>query len=93
LWFLTKIGFNIAMTQAQAKFKKGDIVSWQWGRYRAYGHVAEIIPHNVTKTIKGTRVTRNGTPQDPAYVLIQEKGNEVLKSQSELCIEAVSSPY
>lgn len=86
-WLIIK-----GMAQSHAKFKKGDIVSWKWGRYRAYGHVAEIFTHSVTRTIKGARVTRNGTPQEPAYMLVQEKGNEVLKSQSELSIEAVTAP-
>lgn len=67
-----------------AKFKKGTEVEWAWGRGHATARVKEIFTDSVTRTIKGKRITRHGTKEEPAYLLEQENGNEVLKSESEL---------
>lgn len=47
--------------------KKGTKVKWTWGSGTAEGKVVEIHTSSVTKTIKGTKVTRNG-----------EKGNKAI---------------
>ncbi len=44
----------------------------------------EVIPESVTKKIKGAKVTRHGTKENPAYLLEQPNGNQVLKLGSEL---------
>ncbi len=48
------------------------------------GDVAEIFTEKVTKTIKGKRVTRNASREEPAYLVTQEDGGRALKSASEL---------
>ena len=48
------------------------------------GTVAEVHRDKVTRTTKGESVTRNGSDDDPAYVIEQEDGTTVLKLRSEL---------
>jgi len=67
-----------------ANFRKGDKVSWTWGGNTAEGKVAERFERRVKRTIKGTTVTRNGSKDEPAYLIVQEDGDRVLKSGSEL---------
>jgi hypothetical protein len=38
----------------------------------------------VVRTIKGARIKRLGTPEDPAYEIEQDDGSKVLKLRSEV---------
>ena len=67
-----------------AKFRKGAEVEWQWGKGFAAGKVEEVFTESVTKTIKGKKITRHGTKDEPAYLIVQAKGTKVLKSESEI---------
>ncbi|MGX6447150.1 DUF2945 domain-containing protein [Patulibacter sp. S7RM1-6] len=67
-----------------AKHRKGSTVSWTWGRSVAEGKVAETFERRVQRTIKGTKVVKNGSEGNPAYLLEQEDGGTVLKLHSEL---------
>ena len=62
----------------------GTTVSWSWGSSTATGTVAEIHREKVTRTTKGEQVTRNGSRDDPAYVIEQDDGTVVLKLRSEV---------
>ncbi|WP_420452153.1 DUF2945 domain-containing protein [Ilumatobacter sp.] len=62
----------------------GDTVSWNWGDSTASGEVTERFTEKVTRTIKGTEVTRDASEDEPAYLIEQEDGDRVLKSSSEL---------
>jgi len=62
----------------------GDEVSWKWGNGTGEGTITERFTSSVTRTISGTEVTRNATEDDPAYLIEQEDGQQVLKSSSEL---------
>jgi len=64
--------------------KKGDKVEWNWGKSKAEGEIVKEYDKPVTKTIKGTKVKRNASKDEPAYEIKQEKGNEVIKSEGEL---------
>lgn len=68
----------------QKQIRKGSSVSWDWGNGTAEGKVQEIHRESITKTIKGNEVTRKGTEDNPAYLIQQEDGTEVLKLRSEL---------
>ena len=46
--------------------------------------VQEVLTERVTRTIDGTEVTRDADPDNPAYLIEQEDGDRVLKSESEL---------
>jgi len=62
----------------------GSQVSWHWGSGTAKGKIADKFEKRVQRTIKGTRVVKNGTKDNPAYLIEQEDGDTVLKRGSEL---------
>ncbi len=64
--------------------KKGDKVHWNWGKSQAEGKIKEKSEKTITKKIKGTDVKRKASKDEPAYVIEQQNGNEVVKSESEL---------
>ena len=62
----------------------GDRVSGKWGEGTGDGKIVERFSSRVTRTIAGTEVTRDANDEDPAYLIRQDDGQEVLKSASEL---------
>jgi hypothetical protein len=64
--------------------RTGSSVSWKWGQGVAEGKVVAVHQDTVTRTIKGSEITRKGSDDDPAYVIEQEDGATVLKLRSEL---------
>ncbi len=64
--------------------RTGTTVRWAWGNGTAEGTVTAIHPRPVIRRIGGTRVTRLGTPEDPAYEIEQADGSRVLKLRSEV---------
>ncbi|TXF91817.1 hypothetical protein FUA23_01125 [Neolewinella aurantiaca] len=64
--------------------RKGTEVKWKWGNGHASGKVNETYTGSVTKTIKGSEVTRNGSDEDKALYIEQEDGGKVLKLESEV---------
>ncbi len=65
-------------------FRTGQPVSWKWGAHVAHGQIADRFERRVQRTIKGERIVRNGTGDDPAYLVEQEDGDRALKLGSEL---------
>ncbi len=65
-------------------YESGDSVKWRWGDGTGTGKVVERFTDDVTKTIKGTEVKRKASQEDPAYLIEQSDGDQVLKSGSEL---------
>jgi hypothetical protein len=64
--------------------RTGSTVTWTWGSSTASGKVTEIHRDKVTRTTKGSQISRNGSDEDPAYVIEQEDGTVVLKLRSEV---------
>ena len=64
--------------------RKGTHVTWKYGSGTAEGKVAEVFREKVTRTIKGSAITRNGSDDDPALLIEQEDGDRVLKLTSEV---------
>lgn len=64
--------------------REGTEVSWKWGSGHAKGTVTEVHHDKVTRTIDGSEITRNGSSDNPAYVIEQEDGTTVLKLSSEV---------
>ena len=64
--------------------RTGTNIKWKWGSSWAEGKVTEVHHDDVTRTTKGSEVTRHGSAEDPAYVIEQEDGTVVLKLQSEV---------
>ncbi|WP_442506190.1 DUF2945 domain-containing protein [Novipirellula sp. SH528] len=69
------------MTQ---KFRVNQYVCWNYGSGTAKGQIKESYKQKVTKTIRCSEITRNASEDEPAYLIEQEDGDEVLKSESEL---------
>ena len=67
-----------------AEVAEGDKVSWNWGNGTGEGEVQKVYTRSVTRKLKGSEVTRNGSKDDPALLIEQEDGDEVLKLQSEV---------
>lgn len=68
----------------QERYRKGSTVTWKWGNGVAEGRVVDSGHDRIEKTINGKQQSRNGTADNPAYVLEQESGQVVLKLHSEL---------
>jgi hypothetical protein len=64
--------------------REGSTVRWKWSGSTAEGKVTEIHRSRVTRTLDGSEITRNGSDDDPAYVIEQEDGARVLKLRSEV---------
>ncbi len=62
----------------------GDTVKWNWGKGTATGKVEKTYEKSITRTIRGTEVTRNGSEDDNALYIKQEDGDAVLKLASEV---------
>lgn len=65
-------------------FEVGETVKWDWGSGEASGKIAERFERDVTRTLKGTEVVRHGCAENPAYLIRQDDGDEVLKLGSEI---------
>jgi hypothetical protein len=64
--------------------RTGTTVTWPWANGTAEGTVVAIHPRPVVRRIKGVRVTRLGSPEDPAYEIERADGTRVLKLHSEV---------
>lgn len=65
-------------------FEEGSRVEWDWGNGTGAGKVTERFTEKVTRTIKGSQITRDASSDEPAYMIEQEDGDRVLKSHSEV---------
>lgn len=67
-----------------ATVKKGDEVTWKFGKSKAEGKVTDVKKEDVSKKTQGKTVKRKGSEEEPAVVIKQENGKEVVKSASEV---------
>jgi len=66
-----------------SKIKEGDKVSWKYGNGTGEGKVTEVHTAEFEKEV-GKVIKRNGTPEEPALLIRQDNGHEVVKSVSEV---------
>lgn len=64
--------------------RKGSNVKWQWGQGEGYGKVVETFDREVSRTIKGSSISRKGSAENKALLIRQDSGDEVLKLESEV---------
>ncbi|GAB3867820.1 hypothetical protein GCM10028824_11050 [Hymenobacter segetis] len=64
--------------------RKGTQVSWKYGTGSATGKIESVHKEPISRTIKGSVIHRNGSATDPAFVIVQENGDRVLKLKSEV---------
>lgn len=72
------------MADTSKSFQTGQYVKWNWGNGEGKGQVKERFEREVTRTLQGYEVTKNGDEENPAYLVKQDDGDEVLKRGSEL---------
>ncbi|WP_226663253.1 DUF2945 domain-containing protein [Alteriqipengyuania lutimaris] len=65
-------------------FQSDQYVQWDWGDGTAKGQIKERFEREVTRTLQGSEITRKGSEDDPAYLIKQDDGDEVLKLGSEI---------
>ncbi|MCO6393034.1 HVA1 family protein [Aliihoeflea aestuarii] len=70
-----------------SKYRKGARVSWKWASGTASGKINESFTDDVERTIKGAKIKRKASNEEPAYLIKQDDGDRVLKSHSELTKE------
>ena len=61
------------------KYKVGTKIEWKWLGRSIQGIVKEVFTEPVTKTIKGKNIKRNGSVENPAYLVESSVGNLALK--------------
>lgn len=64
--------------------QKDQHFAWKWAGGIAEGVVLEVSPERTEIISKGKYIVRNGTPENPAVVILHKNGNEVIKLASEL---------
>lgn len=69
------------------ELRKGDSVWWRWASGTAEGTIVAVHTERVERTIKGKRIVRNGTPENPALEIEQGSGAAVLKLASEVQLD------
>ena len=65
-------------------YQTDQYVEWEWGNGTASGQIKERFEREVTRTLQGTEVTKSGDEDNPAYLIRQDDGDDVLKRGSEL---------
>ena len=65
-------------------FRTRQHVKWKWGNGEGRGQITERFERDVERTLNGSQITRHGTSDNPAYLIEQEDGDQVLKLGSEL---------
>ena len=65
-------------------YQTDQYVEWEWGNGTASGQIKERFEREVTRTLQGSEITRKGSEDDPAYLIKQDDGDEVLKLGSEI---------
>jgi len=65
-------------------FQTDQYVEWEWGNGKGKGQIKERFEKEVTRKLQGSEITKDGTEDNPAYLIKQEDGDEVLKRGSEL---------
>lgn len=64
--------------------RRGTKVTWKWGNGRGEGKVKELIKEEVSRSIKGEEVKRKGSKSNPALLIEQDDGDQVIKLKSEV---------
>jgi Hypervirulence associated proteins TUDOR domain len=67
-----------------SRVRTGTRVTWSYGGHEATGKVVERFAEPVTRTIKGSSITRNGSEDNHALLIEQDDGDRVLKLESEV---------
>jgi len=64
--------------------RKGTQVNWKYGTGTATGKIESVHKESITRKLKGHDITRHGTADNPAFLIVQDNGDRVLKLKSEV---------
>lgn len=64
--------------------RKGSKVVWNWADWQAEGKVLETFSKEITKTIKGSKITQKWERDNKALFIEQADGDNVLKLENEV---------
>lgn len=64
--------------------RKGTQVNWKYGTGTATGKIESVHKESITRKLKGSDITRHGTADNPAFIIVQDNGDRVLKLKSEV---------
>lgn len=67
------------------------MVCWKWLGREIPGVVVSVHIEPISKVIKGKTIKRNGSKENPAYVVESQAGNLALKLHSELAVHVANS--
>jgi len=59
---------------AKADVKPGDEVQYKWGKGKVDGEVTAVHTDDIERTIKGTKVKRKASKDEPAVEIKTERG-------------------
>ncbi len=71
----------------KSSVKKGDDVEYKWGTGKVEGKVTQVSTSDTEKTIKGKKIKRHASKEEPAVVVSTKKGGKALKSASEVKVK------
>lgn len=66
--------------------ERGDAVQWKYGKGTGTGRVTKIYSEPITLKLGESDITRNGSEENPALLIMQTNGSQVLKLASEVKI-------
>jgi hypothetical protein len=82
--FLVRLSNYFLGSHLSPPMRKGTKVSWKYGTGTATGKIESVHKESITRKLKGHDITRNGSADDPALVIVQDNGDKVIKLQSEV---------
>ena len=65
-------------------FQTKQYVKWEWGNGEGCGQIKERFEREVERTLQGSKITKKGSEDSPAYLIKQDGGDEVLNLGCEL---------
>jgi len=85
LWWahLRRIGSDMIRSKKKS-LSPGARVIWVWDGRTAEGVIRKVFTHRLERTFNGSTVTRPCTKRNPAYLIEQEGGLQLLLNHSDL---------
>lgn len=66
------------------QFRKGSSIQWRWLGNTIEGVVLGVFTQPIVREIKGKKIKRNRSEENPAYLVKSAAGNEALNLGSEI---------
>jgi len=78
------LSFRVRFVECMTQIREGTSVKWNWGNGTGEGKVTEVFKDRVTRTLNGSEIAKNGSDEEPAYLIEQDDGAQVLKLATEV---------